>query len=114
MRRAPDTRFLVTLAAISLINPLAVHMFLPAMPVVKAAFGISDALVGLTFSITLFVMAFVTLEGAQKPTDAPTSIMPSTSADRCSALPRRLRESCAVAAKKTCRSPTRASPMRVP
>jgi len=61
MRRAPDTRFLVTLAAISLINPLAVHMFLPAMPVVKAAFGISDALVGLTFSITLFVMAFVTL-----------------------------------------------------
>lgn len=59
--RAPDSRFLVTLASISLINPLAVHMFLPAMPVVKSAFGISNALVGVTFSVTLFVMAFATL-----------------------------------------------------
>ncbi|MGC2517756.1 MAG: multidrug effflux MFS transporter [Burkholderiales bacterium] len=61
MRRSPETRFLVTLATISLINPLAIHMFLPAMPVVKSAFGISDALVGVTFSVTLFVMAFATL-----------------------------------------------------
>jgi DHA1 family bicyclomycin/chloramphenicol resistance-like MFS transporter len=61
MHRSPDTRFLVTLATISLINPLAVHIFLPAMPVVRSAFGISDALVGVTFSITLFVMAFATL-----------------------------------------------------
>jgi len=61
MHQFPDTRFLVTLATISLINPLSVHIFLPAMPVVKSAFGISDALVGLTFSITLFVMAFATL-----------------------------------------------------
>lgn len=61
MRRPPDTRFLAMLAAISLVSPLAVHMFLPAMPVVKSAFGISDALVGATFSVTLFVMALVTL-----------------------------------------------------
>ncbi|HTQ73649.1 MAG TPA: multidrug effflux MFS transporter [Burkholderiales bacterium] len=60
-RRSPGPRFLATLASISLINPLAVHMFLPALPVVKAAFGISDALAGVTFSATLFVMAFATL-----------------------------------------------------
>lgn len=61
MRRLPNSRFVAALVSITLIGPLAIHLFLPAMPEVKKAFGISDALVGLTFSVTLLVMAFVTL-----------------------------------------------------
>jgi len=61
MRRPPNSRFVAALVSITLIGPLAIHLFLPAMPEVKKAFGISDALVGLTFSVTLLVMAFVTL-----------------------------------------------------
>ena len=61
MRRSPDLIFLVVLASITLIGPLAIHVFLPAMPEVKKAFAISDAMVGLTFSVTLVVTAFVTL-----------------------------------------------------
>src|SRR3972149_10949326 len=36
-------------------------MFLPAMPVIKSVFAISDALVGLTYSAALLVMAVSTL-----------------------------------------------------
>jgi len=61
VRRAPDWRFLVTLALISLINPLSVHMYLPVLPEIKPAFGIPDALAGATFSITLLIMAAATL-----------------------------------------------------
>lgn len=61
MRRGPDRRFLVTLASVSLIGPLAIHMFLPAMPVIKSVFATSDAMVGLTYSVALLVMAFATL-----------------------------------------------------
>src|SRR3954468_14643896 len=53
--------FVVTLASITLIAPLAVHMFLPVLPVVKTTFGVSDAAAGATFTITLLVMAFATL-----------------------------------------------------
>jgi len=61
MRRIPDRRFLVTLASISMIGPLTIHMYLPAMPVIKSVFAVSDALVGLTYSCALLVMAFATL-----------------------------------------------------
>ena len=61
MRRSPDLPFVAALASITLIGPLAVHLFLPVMPEVKKAFAISEALVGLTFSVTLLVMAIVTL-----------------------------------------------------
>lgn len=60
-RRSPDARFIGALAAITLIGPLSIHMFLPVMPAVKSVFGISDALTGLTFSVSLFVMAFANL-----------------------------------------------------
>ena len=56
----PGAGFAVSLGAITLIGPLSIHLFLPAMPDVKANFGASDALVQLTFSITLFTMAVVT------------------------------------------------------
>ncbi|HEX4192864.1 MAG TPA: multidrug effflux MFS transporter [Stellaceae bacterium] len=44
-----------------MIGPLSIHLFLPVMPAVKTAFAISDALAELTFSVTLFTMAIVTL-----------------------------------------------------
>ncbi len=57
----PGIGFAVSLGAVTLIGPLAIHLFLPVMPAVKSSFGISDALVELTFSITLITMAVVTL-----------------------------------------------------
>lgn len=56
----PGAAFLVSLGAITLVGPLAIHLFLPAMPSVKSDFGVSDAMVQLAFSITLITMAFVT------------------------------------------------------
>jgi DHA1 family bicyclomycin/chloramphenicol resistance-like MFS transporter len=56
----PSLAFAISLGSITLIGPLAIHLFLPAMPSVKASFGASDALVQLTFSVTLMTMAVVT------------------------------------------------------
>jgi DHA1 family bicyclomycin/chloramphenicol resistance-like MFS transporter len=53
--------FALALASISLIGPLAVHLFMPVIPAVKAALGLSEPLAQLTFSIALFSMAFSTL-----------------------------------------------------
>jgi DHA1 family bicyclomycin/chloramphenicol resistance-like MFS transporter len=57
----PGAVFAIALAAISLIGPLSVHIFLPIIPGIRAAFGMSDAFVQLNFSISLFTMAFATL-----------------------------------------------------
>lgn len=46
---------------ITLIGPLAVHMYIPVMPTIQQAFGVSTVLTTLTFSLVLFVMAFGTL-----------------------------------------------------
>ena len=59
--RRPGVGFAASLGAVTLIGPLAIHLFLPVMPAVKSSFGISDALVELTFSVTLAAMAVVTL-----------------------------------------------------
>jgi DHA1 family bicyclomycin/chloramphenicol resistance-like MFS transporter len=59
--RRSGALFATALGAVTLIGPLAIHLFLPAMPAVKSAFAVSDALIELTFSITLFTMAVVTL-----------------------------------------------------
>jgi DHA1 family bicyclomycin/chloramphenicol resistance-like MFS transporter len=61
MTATPGPLFALALASISLIGPLAVHLFMPVIPAVKAALGLSDALAQLTFSIALFSMAFATL-----------------------------------------------------
>jgi len=61
MLRTPDARFATVLASVTLIGPLAVHLFLPVMPQVKAEFGVSNGLIELTFSVTLFTMATMTL-----------------------------------------------------
>jgi DHA1 family bicyclomycin/chloramphenicol resistance-like MFS transporter len=52
---------MLALASISLIGPLAVHLFMPVIPAVKIALGLSEALAQLTFSVALFSMAFATL-----------------------------------------------------
>jgi MFS transporter, DHA1 family, multidrug resistance protein len=60
-RRAPDASFLATLAAITLIGPLAIHIFMPVLPVVRTVFGVSEAMAGLTFSASVLVIAASTL-----------------------------------------------------
>jgi DHA1 family bicyclomycin/chloramphenicol resistance-like MFS transporter len=60
-RQAPGRAFTISLGLIALITPLAVHLFFPVIPAVKAALGLSDARAQLTFSIALFGMAFATL-----------------------------------------------------
>jgi DHA1 family bicyclomycin/chloramphenicol resistance-like MFS transporter len=61
MTTTPGPLFALALASISLIGPLAVHLFMPVIPAVKAALGLSEAMAQLTFSIALFSMAFATL-----------------------------------------------------
>jgi DHA1 family bicyclomycin/chloramphenicol resistance-like MFS transporter len=57
----PGWPFVLSLASLGFVGPLAVHLFMPVMPEVKRAFDISSATTGLTFSVTLFVMAVATL-----------------------------------------------------
>jgi hypothetical protein len=38
------------LAGLTLLTPVTIHLFFPVIPVVKADFGLSDALAQLTFS----------------------------------------------------------------
>jgi DHA1 family bicyclomycin/chloramphenicol resistance-like MFS transporter len=60
-QRTPARGFTVSLALVALITPLAVHLFFPVIPAVKVALGLTDAFAQLTFSISLFGMAFATL-----------------------------------------------------
>jgi len=60
-RGSPGRPFGAALASVIVVEALAVQLFLPVMPQIKTAFGVSDALVGLTFSVALGVMALVTL-----------------------------------------------------
>ena len=62
MPRRPASRsFVIALGLIALVTPLAVHLFFPVIPAVKKALGLTDAFAQLTFSISLFGMAFATL-----------------------------------------------------
>ncbi len=61
VKPTPGALFALALASISLIGPLAVHLFLPVIPAVKAALGLSSATAQLTFTVALFSMAFATL-----------------------------------------------------
>lgn len=57
----PGRIFALALASIGLLTPFAIHLFLPVTPVLKTAFGISDALAQISFSLPLLVMAFANL-----------------------------------------------------
>src|SRR5579864_6516734 len=61
MTDGPGVRFALALAAVTLVGPLAVHLYLPVVPEIKAAFAVSDALAEASFSITLATMAAATL-----------------------------------------------------
>jgi DHA1 family bicyclomycin/chloramphenicol resistance-like MFS transporter len=58
---APGRLFRLALALTALITPLAIHLFLPVIPAVKAELALSDAEAQFSFGITLFTMAFATL-----------------------------------------------------
>jgi DHA1 family bicyclomycin/chloramphenicol resistance-like MFS transporter len=60
-QRSPGRSFVISLALTALVTPLAVHLFFPVIPAVKAALGLTDAHAQLTFSVALFGMAFATL-----------------------------------------------------
>jgi len=51
----------VALAAVSLIGPLAIHLYLPVVPAIQQAFAVAPWLAELSFSITLATMAVATL-----------------------------------------------------
>jgi MFS transporter, DHA1 family, multidrug resistance protein len=59
--RNPGRAFALSLALVALITPLAVHLYFPVIPEVKAALDLSHAGAQLTFSVSLFGMAFATL-----------------------------------------------------
>jgi DHA1 family bicyclomycin/chloramphenicol resistance-like MFS transporter len=61
MTRVPGPSFALALGMVAFIGPLAVHLFFPVIPAVKAAFGLSDALAQFTFSIAVFAMGAATL-----------------------------------------------------
>src|ERR1700761_9553285 len=61
MPRTPGRAFALALGMVAFIGPLAVHLFFPVIPAVKAAFGLSDALAQFTFSIAVFGMGAATL-----------------------------------------------------
>jgi DHA1 family bicyclomycin/chloramphenicol resistance-like MFS transporter len=49
------------LGGLTLLTPATIHLFFPAIPAVKAEFGLSDALAQLIFSAGVFGLAFSTL-----------------------------------------------------
>lgn len=61
MSRQPGPAFALALASISLIGPLAIHIYLPVIPAVKASLDLSDALAQSTFALGLGAMACATL-----------------------------------------------------
>lgn len=65
MQPVPDRKvgplFIIVLGATTAFLPLSLHIFFPALPDVKADFMTTDAVVNLTISVPLFVMAFASL-----------------------------------------------------
>lgn len=61
MTRSPGPMFALALASVALIGPLAVHLFLPVIPAIKAALDLPDSVAQATFSIALIGMAVSTL-----------------------------------------------------
>lgn len=61
MSRQPGPLFALCLASIALIGPLAIHIYLPMIPAVKAGLELSDSMAQLTFSVSIFGLGFSTL-----------------------------------------------------
>ena len=74
-REMPSRTLELTLAALALLGPFAIHLFFPVIPFVKVDFELSDALAQLTFSLGVFGMAFSTLVyGTFGPLRPPSSV----------------------------------------
>ena len=61
VRAEPGALVFVALVSISLIGPLAIHIFLPALPYVKQTFAVNAGSVQLAFSLAMLSMAVATL-----------------------------------------------------
>jgi MFS transporter, DHA1 family, multidrug resistance protein len=61
MPRTPGALFALCLGAIAFLGPLAIHIYMPVIPAVKAAFGLSDALAQATFTVAVLSMGLATL-----------------------------------------------------
>ncbi len=57
----PARLFLLVLVAATAVGPLSMQIFLPALPAIQAAFGVTAALAQLALSISFFAIAFATL-----------------------------------------------------
>ena len=57
----PPWYFFIALVLITFIGPLSIHLFIPAMPAVKEAFGVSTGIAQLTMSLAMLSMAFFTV-----------------------------------------------------
>jgi DHA1 family bicyclomycin/chloramphenicol resistance-like MFS transporter len=57
----PRWYFFVALVSITFIGPLSLHLFIPAIPAVKEAFGVSTGMAQLTMSLAMLSMAFFTV-----------------------------------------------------
>ena len=57
----PRWYFFVALVSMTFIGPLSLHLFIPAMPAVKEAFGVSTGVAQLTMSLAMLSMAFFTI-----------------------------------------------------
>jgi DHA1 family bicyclomycin/chloramphenicol resistance-like MFS transporter len=61
MTRTPGPLFGLCLGVIAFLGPLAIHIYMPVIPAVKVAFGLSDALAQATFSVAVLGMGVATL-----------------------------------------------------
>src|SRR5687767_6555206 len=57
----PRWYFFISLISVTFIGPLSLHLFIPAMPVVKEAFAVSTGMAQLTMSLAMLSMAFFTV-----------------------------------------------------
>jgi len=57
----PRWYFFIALISVTFIGPLSLHLFIPAMPVVKEAFAVSTGMAQLTMSLAMLSMAFFTV-----------------------------------------------------
>ncbi len=59
--RQPGTLIFLALVSITLVGPLSIHLFLPALPHVREAFAIDESGAQLAFSLSMLSMAVATL-----------------------------------------------------
>ena len=59
--REPSAVLFMALVVVTLVGPMSVHLFLPALPLVKQAFAVDAGTAQLSFSLAMFSMAFGTL-----------------------------------------------------